>query len=318
MPYFLCYPSSVPARQWLYCPSFTAATAFSAAFGLSTLIHILQAFIYRKKFAIVAITGALWETLGYIFRTLSVTRQLDPAYYDVQALFLLLAPLWINAYVYMVVGRMAHFYLFNDRIFGLKARHFTIVFVLFDITCFGVQVAGATAALIALTAAQTWTGIDIYITGVALQVFFLILFAVLSIRFWFRLRRQNACRPPDEVVELARTIEGRKSLEAATWLLGAVLTALFLIIFRNAYRIAEYTGGFVSNITTHEWPTLAFDSVPMFVAVVGFNILNPGHFLQGPRCDFSEENKLRKQKRRRKKSQRRIQEDSINVSYNEF
>ena len=137
-----CYPLSTPDVNWLYCPSAVAAVLFSALFGASTIIHCLQALVHRRLFALIGITGAIWETCGYTFRTLSVHDQLNPAFYDVQFLLLLLAPLWINAYIFMILGRMVHFYLVDDKVFGVKARYITALFVALDLTAFGVQAAG--------------------------------------------------------------------------------------------------------------------------------------------------------------------------------
>ena len=44
-----------------------------------------------------------------------------------------LAPLWINAYVYMVLGRMVYNFTTSAKILGVKAWRFGLYFVLLDI-----------------------------------------------------------------------------------------------------------------------------------------------------------------------------------------
>ena len=300
-----CYPPGQDASQWLYCPSATAAVLFSALFGVTTSVHCLQAALYHKTFAIVGIAGAVWETCGYVFRTLSVHDQLNPAYFDVQQLLLLLAPLWINAYVYMVLGRMAHFYLLQDKIFGLKARHLTLVFVTFDLTAFGVQAAGTTMAIIALTEAAQSAGLHVYQTGIALQIFFVVLFMVVSARFQILVREQDRSRASQSLQVTGMRPHEIVHPRRATWLLRTVYLSLFLIVYRNTYRAIEYSHGITSGITTHEWYTFVFDAMPMLLIFLGFNIFNPGMFLQGPRSDFADENRTRKASKKAKRKEQR-------------
>jgi len=46
----------------------------------------------------------------------------------------LLAPLWVNAFVYVVFGRMVHYFLPEKKIMGVRAIHMARWFVWFDIT----------------------------------------------------------------------------------------------------------------------------------------------------------------------------------------
>lgn len=122
-----------PDAVWLYCPSFGAAVLFSILFGLTFIAHFVQAIVYRKGFAWVVIMGAAWETMGMTFRTFSTKHQDLNSWFIVQSLLILLAPLWINAFVYMVLGRMVNFYLEDKRVLGIPARKLTLYFVLLDI-----------------------------------------------------------------------------------------------------------------------------------------------------------------------------------------
>ena len=122
-----------------YCPSQGASILFTILFGLTTIAHITQAIVYKKRFCWVIITGTTWETAGFIFRTLATYNQTSQGYMITSQLFILLAPLWINAFDYMTLGRMVHFFLPDQKVWGIKAKRLTLIFVLLDIGSFIMQ-----------------------------------------------------------------------------------------------------------------------------------------------------------------------------------
>jgi hypothetical protein len=54
MPHIVCHDG--PDDNWSYCPSYAAALAFIVLFGLTTCAHSIQAYIYRKPFALVLVS----------------------------------------------------------------------------------------------------------------------------------------------------------------------------------------------------------------------------------------------------------------------
>src|SRR5271156_4810397 len=77
---------------WPYYPSFGAAILFTCIFGLAVLLHIFQAFCYRKRFCWVIIMASIWEFAGFILRTLATRNQLSLGLYMPEELLILLAP----------------------------------------------------------------------------------------------------------------------------------------------------------------------------------------------------------------------------------
>jgi RTA1 like protein len=298
MPNFKCYPISDPQAQWNYCPSFGAAVLFICLFGLTTLTHIMQAILHKKPFAWVLIMGGTWETAGYIFRTLSVEHQLSEAFATAQILLILLAPLWINAFVYMVLGRMVHFFIADDKVFGLKAKRITLIFVLCDISTFLVQAAGGSMTTSSNPIGTQRAGLHVYMGGVGMQLLTIGIFLILCIRFQFKvLRQEQSSLSAGEGIHM----EALNSPIYARHLLYLLYTVLGLIVFRNIYRLIEFSSGVLSNITEHEWYAYVFDAVPMFFALVAFNIYHPGRILRGPNSDFSEDKKRAKAQKKEKK-----------------
>ena len=78
--------------------------------------------------------GGIWETVAFIIRNLAIRNPTSQAFFDPQFVLILVAPLWINAFDYMVFGRMVHYFLPGQRIMGLKPKRMALIFVLLDIT----------------------------------------------------------------------------------------------------------------------------------------------------------------------------------------
>ena len=293
---FQCYPAADPNAYWSYCPSYAAAIAFSVLFCMTTIGHVVQAFAYRKPFAVVVVIGASWEAIGYTLRILSVEDQLNGGYFTGQQLLILLAPLWINAFAYMTIGRLIHFYLDPDRIFGMKARRLTLMFVLFDISSFLVQAAGGELTTPSNSQSIQRLGLHIYMGGVGLQLLYNILFITLTVRLQYIMHRH-----PEQMRPSADPHRAQR------YIITPVYFVLGLIIFRNIYRLVEFSAGVLSSITQHEWYTWVFDSLPMLAAFIILHVYHPGRVLQGPYCDFSEENKALKAKKKAKKDEKKQQ-----------
>jgi uncharacterized integral membrane protein len=119
----------------MYCPSFPAAVLFSALFVLTTLAHLVQAVHYRKKFCWVIIMGGIWETGGLILRVFSVLNTTSQTFGIPSQLLILLSPLWINAFLYVVMSRFVYFFVPEKHVAGISARRLSLCFVLLDITC---------------------------------------------------------------------------------------------------------------------------------------------------------------------------------------
>ncbi|KPI38704.1 Protoporphyrin uptake protein 1 [Cyphellophora attinorum] len=321
-----CYPVDDPDTLWLYCPSFPAAIAYSVLFGLTTTAHLVQAFIHRKPFAWVLIMGSLWETAGYILRILAVIDQRSETYQTYQQLLIILAPLWINAFCYMVLGRMLHCFLppGEDKVWGVRARKIALLFVWGDVFSFIIQLGGGLMINNEYGAKTVRLGINIYMAGVGVQLCFIAAFMAIAVRFQLTIRQGGVYNSIDHsdsssMVELTgphgsqhmtlpsvyqipptrrKNYSRPMSTRRVENLLYALYSVLLLIIFRNLYRLIEFSSGAESSITKREYYTFVFDSTPMLLALLVFNAFHPGRFLRGPRADFSAENKeLKEQKR---------------------
>lgn len=172
-----------------------------------------------------------------------------------------------------------------------------------------IQLCGA--VLLVSTNAQTEkTGLHIYTGGVALQQFFILCFISLVSTFHRRLLKAS---------DVSNIFDGMKLLYALYISLGLITVNLpynppqgpikphnsntRTHQFRIIFRIIEFSAGLGTQLTAviseHEAFTYCFDAVPMFFALLTFNILHPGLILVGPTSDSSKQMRAGKKRLRR-------------------
>ena len=117
---------------------------------------------------------------------------------------------------------------------------------------------------------QILRGIHIYMGGIGIQQFFIIIFTVLAVQFHRDLHQQP------------RTKGNRQ----ARYLLYVLCTVLVLITVRIIFRLIEYAKGFKSTIPRHEAYQYIFDSTLMLFALLLFNVMHPGRVMAGRESDF--------------------------------
>ncbi|KAJ7581521.1 RTA1 like protein-domain-containing protein [Mycena floridula] len=258
-----------PDSNYNYCPSFAAAILFASLFGLSTGTHLVQAIVYRKKFCWVIVMGGLWETGGFAVRALSSRNIASIAPVTVSQLLILLSPLWINAFDYMILGRVVHYYLPSKKIW-IRADRLALCFVLLDITAFLIQAAGGSMASSDNPPKTIQLGLHIYMGGIGFQEFFLFI-SKITIYFFTEISNKigNTGRPTH-------------------WkpLLTALLATLTLITIRIIYRLVEFSQGISSTLTNHEAFFYVLEATPMIIGFTVLNIWHPGRFLVGPDSEF--------------------------------
>ncbi|OQD64575.1 hypothetical protein PENPOL_c007G01064 [Penicillium polonicum] len=263
-------PASECDALYLYYPSFGAAIAAAAIFGILFMAHFVQATMYKAGFAWVVLMGVSWETVAYGVRAFSTHNQQDDTVVTVAQMFVLLAPLWVNAFDYMVLARMIHFFVPERRIGMFKPSLLAKSFVLLDIASFVVQMIGGFMST--GTDDQQMNGVHIYMGGIGVQQFFIMCFLVLAVQF--------------QRVMLQLEQAGRLPVEKHNWrrMLYALYGSLFFITVRIIYRLVEFSSGVGESnpIPYHEWYMYVFDGIPMALAIMVWNLAPPGAVLQGP------------------------------------
>jgi len=260
--------------NFLYCPSFPAAVIFSALFGITMLAHLIQAVHYRKRFCWVIVMAGIWETSGLTLRVFSVLNTTSTTFGIPSQLLILLSPLWINAFLYVLMSRLVYFFVPEKRVAGISARRLSLCFVLLDITAFLMQ-AGGGSMISSTTPSTALRGIHIYMGGIGLQQFFVLGFTGLVIRFHYKMNR------------LTGSTEWKRPLYV-------MYASLALITLRIVYRLIEFSSGVYSPLTMHEAPFYCLEALPMFAALLLWNIFHPGQVLVGPDSEFPKKEKKSK------------------------
>ncbi|KAH0550964.1 hypothetical protein GP486_007671, partial [Trichoglossum hirsutum] len=248
-----------------YDPSFGGAVLMSVAFGVVTAAHIGLGIAYQKH-----LTGEDHVTKQPIFHASGV-----------------------NAFAYMLLGRMIHFYLPEKKLCGIKAPAIARYFVCFDILSFIVQGIGGSMISPGADQKTVMNGIHVYMGGIGLQELFILIFLALVVKFYRRM--QDLVRRREIIPK-----EGWKRL---SWTL---YIALALITMRIVYRLVEYASGVKPSnpLPFHEGYLYGLDALPMFIAITVFCAIHPGRFLRGPDSVFPK--KTRAQKKQEKKEKKEM------------
>ncbi|KAF4982450.1 hypothetical protein FZEAL_1968 [Fusarium zealandicum] len=278
--------------NYLFDPDFAANLAFAVFFGTTTLVHIIQAAIFKKRFCWVVIMGGIWETVAFSMKSLGARNQQNFHYALWGQLLFLLAPLWLNAFVYMAVARMVYFRMPDRKLLGIKAIRMTLIFVWIDVILFIVQGGGGSMLSNDEDMNLVRIGQKIYMAGVALQLVIIVVFSGLTAFFYYKLRE----------------IEGR-DIGRMKWLIWTMLLVLMMIIIRIVYRLVEFGPGVNEHnkLLAHEGYPLGLDAFPILFALILLNVMHPGFVLRGPDSEFpslnrQEKKALKQQKKRDKKA----------------
>ncbi|KXL42809.1 hypothetical protein M433DRAFT_71194 [Acidomyces richmondensis BFW] len=248
------------------CPNIGAAYLYIVLFGLTAIAHVVQMFWHRKWYCWVIVVSAGMQTAAYTMRTLSIRFVTNSGYYTYWFVLMMIAPIWTNAFAYMVCGRMVYNFTEKGSVFKMKAWNFGLIFVLLDIFAFFIQVIGAVIASIQTSNTKLpMIGIHIYMGGIGFQQLCIFLFLALAARLHMRLRVQ----PPSCERHTAFT---------CLWVLYVVV---LLITIRIIFRLIEYSSGIQSSIPLHEEYQYIFDSTLMLLALVLFNVFHPGRMMPG-------------------------------------
>lgn len=287
--------------EYNYSPSTAPAVIFAVLFGITTFLHIYQAIRYsKKKLCWVIIMGSLWEFASFTIRIVGSKNQQSQQLAFWSQLLVLLAPMWVNAFDYMVLGRMIYFFLPGRNIWGIKPSQIAKIFVWLDVLSFFTQVGGGVMIQPGGSESENtiMTGIHIYMGGIGLQQFCILVFASIATTFLVLKRREE--------VEIDR----RRMLADTprNWLplLLALYASLALITMRIVYRLVEFAAGLdptQNKLPYHEVYFYVLDAMPMFIAIGIMNIIHPGTVLVGPGSEFPK-GPTRKEKKEMKKAKR--------------
>ncbi|KAF4630345.1 hypothetical protein G7Y89_g7791 [Cudoniella acicularis] len=286
-------PPSACNSNYLYYPNFGGAVFFAIAFGISLFFHIFQAFSFKKwRLCWVLIMGISWEFLSFCLRAAGAKNQQSSGLQISNQLLFLLAPIWINAFIYMVMGRMIFFFIPEQKIWGVKGVKIGKIFVWLDILSFLTQVAGGLLIQPQNDASTVLTGIHVYMGGIAFQETCILVFTSIAIKFMLMMQAREKTSAGNQILD-SRPTKWRL-------LLYVLFASLVLITIRIIYRLVEWTGGMdptKNPIPFSEAYSFVLDALPMMLACYALNAVHPGTVLQGEGSEFPARKVVRAEKK---------------------
>lgn len=125
--------------------------------------------------------------------------------------------------------------------------------------------------------------------GVGFQECFILVFAYIAFRFHRQIKRER----PERLSQALLLLYAQVAVLILITV-GAPTTALQPTILhllnkpqvRIVFRLIEWSGGLNSTIPNHEVYQYIFDSLPMFTALVIYNVIHPGRIMPGKKSDF--------------------------------
>ncbi|KAJ1322965.1 RTA1 domain-containing protein [Microdochium nivale] len=270
-------PPGTCGALYKYRPSLAAALAAAIVFGLITAAQAWMVFVrYKKGWCWVLVAACAWEFAGFAFRAASARAQNVMGLYLVSQIFVLLAPLWINAFAYIVLGRLIHVYRpASHSLLGIPAYVFSAAFVALDVVAFIVQLVGGTMASPGAPAEEQAQAIHIYMGGIGLQQFFILIFVGLAVRFQVEVARDER-RGVLPVVGASGKAGAAGFLSSWRGLLAALYFALAMVTVRIVYRLVEMSSGSpVNPLTTTETYLYVLEALPMALALLAFVVVHP-------------------------------------------
>lgn len=215
------------------------------------------------------------EVIGYIGRILNANE--DPGCwtlgpYVMQSLLILLAPPFMAASIYMILGRIIQ--LTEGEPHALIRRQWlTKIFVLGDVLSLLMQGSGG-----GMMAAKTQTMIDLgenlIVAGLFVQLAFFGCFVAVAAVFHLRMARRPTPRAARDPAVRWRTY------------LATLYVASGLILVRSVFRVVEYIMGNDSVLMRSEVYLYVFDTLLMLVVFACMNWFHPseiGLLLRGER-----------------------------------
>ncbi|CAF1102122.1 unnamed protein product [Adineta steineri] len=241
-----------------YDPSIPAASILLAAFLITTIVHTVQIILSKTWYLIPIVICGIMEVVGFACRIASRQSPNNVSLYSAQYAFLVLAPIFLAASVYITLGRIIRFVGHPSLI---SAKKIAIIFVVCDIISFIVQAIGAAVLLNRSNTTNLTIGKDILLAGLIIQIVTFAFFTICAVHY-------------DVVVYKSGQHGGRWR-----WSMRALYVVCALILARSIFRVIEFSEDTTGYLQTTEWPIYIFDAVFIFLSMVIFNIIHPSRYL---------------------------------------
>jgi hypothetical protein len=204
-----------------------------------------------RHISILKISRPLTKPSGYGGRFLLHNDPFSKWGFKINVILLTIAPAFLSAGLYIMLKRLV--LLFGPQYSRISPNAYAYIFVSADVVSIILQGAGGAISAIATEKTFLDQGVDIMIAGLVSQVFTLTIFAGLCVDFARQVHKNRGLLPP-----------ARHAL-MSTWkfkfVTGAMVFAFLCIQTRCAYRVAELSQGWGSELMREEGDFIIMDSM---------------------------------------------------------
>lgn len=287
---------------------------FCVVFGVLMIFHVLVGSLYHYWYYLCMLgIGSGLDFGGYLARSVSANDETLVNPFLVQIIVLTIAPAFIMAGVYYMLGRQLVY--IGPGYSWLKPRWFSYIYISCDVISLVIQAVGGGMAAVALDSNKdTDSGTHIMVAGIAFQVATMSTFFIIGgnfvMRAWFRAL-------PDvkfsirNFVTLALNLPRAKELythlepnynpafahirsrKLFPYIFSAIFVATALIYVRCIYRLVELAEGWTGYVIRHEAFLFTLDALMVFLTCTVFVPFHPG-FIWGryhPTLSFGKKTK---------------------------
>lgn len=251
-----------------YYPSSALALTFATIFGVLTLAHLTQAVFYKKAYSFFIVAASIWGLTTFILRVLSTHDQQDTVLELLSSIFALTISPVINAYYYILLGRIVHHYLTNRSLLGIRAQFLALPFLVINAAAFVLEVVGATMMDKRNLVWEQRNADHLYTGGLVVQM--LVNFVFMGMLFALLFEMRNS---------------GRRSVMRTRWkgLVGAMFGASGLILIQIFFSLGRFSAGdkSFSALSSHESYFYILETTPVVLAIAILNVFHPGRFMTG-------------------------------------
>ncbi|KAL2071775.1 hypothetical protein VTL71DRAFT_13010 [Oculimacula yallundae] len=212
--------------------------------------------------------GCGLEFAGYIGRILMHSNPWSQDTFRLQIVALILGPSFIAAGIDLTLKHLVIY--FGPQYSLLKPALYTWLFIGLDVFSILLQAAGGGLAASGESNRKLLTtGNNVILAGIALQVFQLVGFGIVSVYYAFNVYRHRKVDPQHG----GPAIPGRLK-----YFMVMIAVAYFFILLRCVYRIPEMAGGWGSTLQRDETLFLILDGAAVAIAAIALTIAHPAIF----------------------------------------
>ncbi|KAH6955884.1 RTA1 like protein-domain-containing protein [Ilyonectria sp. MPI-CAGE-AT-0026] len=250
--------------QWAYYrfePSVAVNVLFIVLFGISSLLHGFQIWKTKTWYLSALVAGGVAEFIGYIGRLMGAME--DPGCwtmgpYIMQNLLILIAPAFMAASIYMILGRIIEL-TEGEKYSLVRKQWLTKLFVMGDVTSLLFQSAGGGMMAVA---SLNKTGEKVIVGGLFVQLIFFGGFIIVAAVFHRRMAAAPTARASEPYVRWKQ------------YLTTLYVTGV-LILIRSIFRVVEFIQGNHGALMRSEAYVFVFDGLLMLIVLVWMNWFHP-------------------------------------------